>query len=78
MSPQNDSQEYPHLLVPEEERAALEREAADLPHLSLNARQLCDLELLLNGGFAPLQGYLSQKDYECVLETMRLRHPDTL
>ena len=74
MSPQNDPQEHPHLLVPEEERTALEREAADLPHLSLNARQLCDLELLLNGGFAPLQGYSSRKDYDCVLETMRLEN----
>ena len=72
MSPQNDPQEHPSLLVPEEERAALEREAADLPHLSLNTRQLCDLELLLNGGFAPLPGYSSRKDYDCVLETMRL------
>ena len=72
MSPQNDPQEHPPLLVPEEERAALEREAADLPHLSLSARQLCDLELLLNGGFAPLQGYLTRDDYDCVLESMRL------
>ena len=74
MSPQNDRQAHPSLLVPEEERAALEREAADLPHLSLNARQLCDLELLLNGGFAPLSGYLCRKDYDCVLESMRLEN----
>jgi len=74
LSPQNDQQAHPSLLVPEEERAALEREAADLPHLSLNARQLCDLELLLNGGFAPLSGYLCWKDYDCVLESMRLEN----
>ncbi|MCY3822346.1 MAG: sulfate adenylyltransferase [Nitrospinae bacterium] len=74
MPPQNDPQEHPHLLVPEEERAALEREAANLPHLSLNARQLCELELLLNGGFAPLRGYSNRKDYDCVLESMRLEN----
>ena len=74
LSPQNDQQEHPSLLVPEEERTALENEAADLPHLSLNSRQLCDLELLLNGAFAPLQGYANRKDYDCVLETMRLEN----
>ena len=72
MPPRNDPQEHPHLLVPEEERADLESEAADLPHITLNARQLCDLELLLNGGFAPLRGYLNKRDYECVLGSMRL------
>ena len=74
MSSQNDQQEHPPLLLPEEERAALENEAFDLPQLSLNTRQLCDLELLLNGAFAPLRGYLNQKDYDCVLETMRLEN----
>ena len=74
MSPKNDHRNHPSLLVPEEERTALENEAADLPHLSLNSRQLCDLELLLNGAFAPLQGYANRKDYDCVLETMRLEN----
>jgi len=40
--------------------------------LVLNDRELCDLELLLNGGFAPLTGYLKRADYESVLSTMRL------
>ncbi len=38
----------------------------------LNDRQLCDLELLLNGGFAPLNGFLNEKDYYSVLRNMRL------
>lgn len=38
----------------------------------LTPRQLCDLELLLNGGFAPLTGFLTQKDYESVLQHNRL------
>ncbi len=38
----------------------------------LTARQCCDLELLLVGGFAPLQGFLSQMDYDHVLNHMRL------
>ena len=43
-----------------------------LPSYTLNQRQLCDLELILNGGFAPLQGFMNQADYHNVLENMRL------
>jgi sulfate adenylyltransferase len=41
-------------------------------NLVLKNRELCDLELLLNGGFAPLTGYLSQADYESVLDNLHL------
>ncbi len=34
----------------------------------LTSRQLCDLELLLVGGFAPLTGFLTQVDYNSVLK----------
>lgn len=43
-----------------------------LPSLVLTKRQLCDLELTMNGGFAPLQGFMSQQDYEGVVNNMRL------
>ncbi len=33
---------------------------------------MCDLELLLNGGFAPLTGFLGRPDVESVLSSMRL------
>ena len=36
--------------------AELSAEAENLPALVLSERQLCDLELLLNGGFSPLEG----------------------
>lgn len=36
--------------------AELEAEAETLPALLLSERQLCDLELILNGGFSPLEG----------------------
>lgn len=38
----------------------------------LTPRQMFDIELLLNGAFSPLTGYLSQTDYESVVATMRL------
>jgi sulfate adenylyltransferase len=41
---------------------------------SLTPHQLCDLELLTNGGFAPLTGFLEQADYESVMADMRLQN----
>ncbi|KAI9893052.1 MAG: Sulfate adenylyltransferase [Vezdaea aestivalis] len=47
-------------------------EAETLPALTLTERQLCDLELILNGGFSPLEGFLNQKDYDSVVVNTRL------
>ena len=38
----------------------------------LTDRQICDIELLLNGAFSPLEGFLTQADYEEVVKDMRL------
>jgi sulfate adenylyltransferase len=46
--------------------------ARDLPSWDLNMRQLCDIEMLLNGAFSPLEGFLSEADYKGVLAEMRL------
>lgn len=50
----------------------LKVEAGELPSWDLTARQLCDLELLMNGGFNPLKGFLTQEDYDSVVKDMRL------
>ncbi len=42
----------------------LQEEAHTLVKIRLRQRQVCDLELLLNGGFSPLRGFLNQDDYE--------------
>lgn len=39
---------------------------------TLSERGLCDVELILNGAFAPLDGFLRDEDYRSVLESMRL------
>lgn len=52
--------------------AALKVEAFGFPSIDLSREQLCDLELLLNGGFSPLTGYLGRADYQRVLAEQRL------
>lgn len=37
-------------------RADLAAEAETLPAIVLTERQLCDLELIMTGGFSPLEG----------------------
>ncbi len=54
-------------------RQQLMREAASLPFWLLSKRQLCDIELILNGAFAPLDRFMSQRDYRSALSDMRLR-----
>ena len=60
------------LYVSFESAQKLKIEAGDLLSWDLTARQLCDLELLMNGGFNPLKGFLSEADYNGVVKDMRL------
>jgi sulfate adenylyltransferase len=60
------------LQVPAERAAELKLQSKDWPSWDLTARQLCDLELLMSGGFSPLRGFLNRADYEGVRQNMRL------
>ncbi len=60
------------LLVPPTRAAELKADSKTYPSFDLNLRQLCDLELLTNGTFSPLSGFMGQRDYEGVLSGMRL------
>ena len=46
--------------------------SAELVSLVLTDRQLCDIELIMNGGFSPLNGFMNKADYDSVLNNMRL------
>ncbi|KKL82190.1 hypothetical protein LCGC14_1987240, partial [marine sediment metagenome] len=59
-------------LVDEQRARELRELSRDYPSWDLTPRQLCDLELILNGGFSPLGGFLSKADYESVCREMRL------
>lgn len=61
----------PELYVSYDSAQKLKAEAAELPSWDLTQRQVCDLELLMNGGFHPLKGFLSEADYDGVVEKMR-------
>ena len=60
------------LIVAEHEALKLKSESLNWPSWSMNHRQICDLEMLLNGAFYPLTGFLNRKDYESVCSSSRL------
>jgi sulfate adenylyltransferase len=60
------------LLASEERAADLKQESITLRSWNLTPRQVCDIELLLNGGFSPLEGYMAKDDYASVCQGMRL------
>ncbi|KAL8710214.1 MAG: hypothetical protein Q9220_005145 [cf. Caloplaca sp. 1 TL-2023] len=50
----------------------LRAEAERLRAIILTERQLCDLELIISGGFSPLEGFMNEKDYNGVVQNLRL------
>ncbi len=61
-----------NLLADSSDFSALKDESNEYPSWTLTDRQICDLELLLNGAFSPLNGFMIKNDYESVLNSMRL------
>ena len=64
--------ELVQLIASAERSAELKSHSREWPSWDLSARQLCDLELLLSGGFSPLRGFMTRPDYEGVCHDMRL------
>ena len=61
-----------NLIAQPERVSQLKVESKDWPSLDLTARQICDLELLMSGGFSPLEGFMTKADYEGVCHNMKL------
>jgi sulfate adenylyltransferase len=60
------------LFVHPEEASKLKSDSRDWPSWDLTPRQMCDLELLLSGGFSPLRGFMTRAEYEGVCHNMCL------
>ncbi|MCM3906063.1 MAG: sulfate adenylyltransferase [Pyrinomonadaceae bacterium] len=54
------------------ERERLIESCRTMPQLHLSARESSDLELIANGAYSPLEGFLDAADYRSVLTDMRL------
>jgi sulfate adenylyltransferase len=61
-----------NLMVDAKRREELRSASKNWPSVDLTPVQLCDLELLMNGGFSPLDGFMGRADYESVCLSMRL------
>jgi sulfate adenylyltransferase len=64
--------ELVNLLVEPDRAAELKSASRDWVSWDLTPRQFCDLELLLNGGFSPLTGFMGRADHDSVCAEARL------
>ncbi len=64
--------ELVNLLVYPDRAAELKSHSREWPSWDLTPRQICDLELLISGGFSPLRGFMTKADYESVCHNMKL------
>jgi len=60
------------LVVDQDRAAEIREQSRDWLSVDLGPRQLCDLELLINGGYSPIDGYLGAADHQTVCSEMRL------
>jgi sulfate adenylyltransferase len=60
------------LIVPLEEQDEFKEYAGRLSSITISERTTCDLELLASGAFSPLDRFVGQKDYQRILNEMRL------
>ncbi len=65
--------ELKNLYLPASDAEAEKAAAGEYASWDLTERQLCDIELLLNGAFSPLEGFLNKDDYDSVINKMRLK-----
>lgn len=56
------------------EREELARKAGGLRKLTLNDREISDIEMIAIGAFSPLEGFMCRDDYHSVMDTMHLKN----
>jgi sulfate adenylyltransferase len=59
-------------LVNEARAKELAAKAPSMPRVDLSAKQSCDLELIANGGYSPLDGFMGEADFKSVCNDMKL------
>ena len=59
-------------LVSEKKKERVFEEMDDLPKLNVSIETMMDTEKIAIGAYSPLEGFLGQKDYQSVLDEMRL------
>ncbi len=64
--------ELKDLYLPAEEAEQAKQKLLAYPSWDMTPRQICDIELILNGAFSPLEGFMGRDDYDRVVEEMRL------
>ena len=63
-------------LVDESRASELRDKASSLKRIDLTPKQSCDLELIANGGYSPLSGFMGKADFESVCSKMTLASGD--
>jgi sulfate adenylyltransferase len=64
--------ELVQLIASADRAAELKAHSREWLSWDLTGRQVCDVELLLSGGFSPLRGFMGRQDHEGVCHNMRL------
>jgi len=59
-------------LVNQQNEELLNGDAKNAKQFDLNERQVCDLELLMNGGFSPLEEFMNEQQYNSTVLNNRL------
>lgn len=61
-----------NLLVDSDTAELLKQDSEHFLSITLSKRQLCDLEMLINGAMSPLTGYMDKETYDSVVQNTRL------